>query len=57
MLGACAHGPCPVSKRELSESGKLSPVQLQTRHTGVPETDVRETLRSYSEFAFLTEEC
>src|SRR5216684_1809090 len=33
MLGVCAHSPCPVSKWELSESGRLSPAQLRTRHT------------------------
>src|SRR5216684_4880072 len=42
MLGVCAHSPCPVSKWELSESGRLSPAQLRTSHAGVPETDVRE---------------
>ncbi len=57
MLGVCAHSPCPVSKWELSESGRLSPAQLCTRHTGVPETDVREHYAVNLISLFLLEEC
>jgi hypothetical protein len=56
-LGAGARSPSSVSEWELSASGQISPAQLRTMHTSVPQTDVRERYEVNLKSFFLTEEC